>query len=86
MTKNSKKKLPEFQSLDKLVEFFDSHDLGDYLEQMPEVHFEVAIKRKPHLFVLDDKLAKELTKIARAKQISSEALINDWLKEKIEEQ
>ncbi|MGQ9630092.1 MAG: hypothetical protein ACUVXI_07215 [bacterium] len=38
------KNLPHFGSLDELVEFFDSHDLGEYWDQMPEVDFEVDIK------------------------------------------
>ena len=36
-----KKKLPKFDSLDELTEFFDENDMGDYLEDMPEVNFEV---------------------------------------------
>lgn len=34
--------LPRFDSIDHLVEFFDTHDMGDYAAQMPEAHFEVA--------------------------------------------
>ena len=49
--------MPHFASLDELVEFFDTHDLGEYWDQMPEAHFEVDIKRKTHLFVINDGLA-----------------------------
>lgn len=38
--------LPHFDDIDHLVEFFDTHDMGDYADQMPEVHFEVAPKRE----------------------------------------
>jgi hypothetical protein len=38
--------LPRFDTLDKLVDFFDTHDMGDYAAQMPEAHFEVAPKRE----------------------------------------
>lgn len=40
-----KQKLPEFESIEELVEFFDGNDLGDYLESMDEVEFEVEIQR-----------------------------------------
>jgi hypothetical protein len=83
MAKSKSKNLPRFRSLDELVEFFENHDFGDYLAQMPEVEFEVDIKRKTHLFTLDDELARKLTKIAKAKHISSAALIHEWLREKI---
>lgn len=44
MNKNTLSKLPKFASIDKLVGLFDTHDMGDYLEDLPEVHFEVDIQ------------------------------------------
>ena len=81
----AKGKLPNFKSLDELVEFFDAHDLGEYLDEMPEEHFDVDIKKKIHLFALDSEIADELTKIAKLRHTSSEMLINTWLKDKIQE-
>lgn len=46
MAGSRSKKLPSFRSVDELVEFFDSHDMGDYWERMPEVEFEVNLNRK----------------------------------------
>jgi len=86
MAKSKAKSLPQFRSLDELVEFFDSHDLGEYLDQMPEVDFEVDIKRKVHLIALDAELADKLTAIARSRHTSPEALVNAWVREKILEQ
>jgi 3-methyladenine DNA glycosylase AlkC len=86
MAKNKTKKLPEFKSLDDLVEFFDSQDLGDFWEDLPEAKFDVNIKSKKHLFTLDDDVAKKLTQIAKNKQISSQSLINQWIKESIRKQ
>ena len=85
MAKSKPKTLPHLRSLDKLVRFFDTHDLGEYWDEMPEAHFEVDIKRRTHLFALDAELADKLTEIAKSKQISSDSLINAWLKEKIQE-
>ncbi len=45
MAEDKPRKMPRFASLDELVDFFDTHDMGEYLDQMPEVHFEVDIKR-----------------------------------------
>ena len=82
MVKSKTKSLPDFGSLDELVEFFDSHDLGEYLDQMPEANFEVDIKRKV-LIALDAELADKLSEIARSRQTSPEALINAWVREKV---
>jgi len=86
MTKSKSKNLPRFRSIDELVKFFDTHDLGEYWTEMPEAHFEVDIQRKTHLFALDAELANKLTEISKSRKISSEVLINAWLKEKIQEQ
>lgn len=86
MAENETKRLPNFGSLDEMVEFFDSHDMGEYFDQMPEVEFEVDIKRRVYLVTLDLDLADKLAQIAKSKQLSSEDLVNMWIREKILEQ
>jgi len=86
MAKSKSRPMPTFTSLDKLVEFFDTHDMGEYWDDMPEVHFDIDIKRRTHLFALDDDLANRVTEIARAKRVPSKTLINEWLREKVLEQ
>lgn len=83
MVESKLKSIPQSASLDELVEFFDTHDLGEYWEQMPEAHFEVDIKKRRHLFALDEELANKLTEIALSRQVPSAVLINSWLREKI---
>lgn len=85
MARAKYKIVPHFRSLDELVEFFDTQDMGDYLKEMPEAKFDVNIKRRTHLFALDAELAGKLTEIAKSKQTSTELLINAWLKEKIQQ-
>lgn len=85
MKKSKSKKFPRFSSIEELVEFFDTHDLGDYLDQMPEAHFDIDIKKRRHTFAIDGEIANKLTELAKSKGIPSEALINLWLKEKVEE-
>jgi hypothetical protein len=83
MAESKSKNLPRFRSLDELVEFFDTHDLGEYWNEMPEAHFEVDLKRRTHLVAIDAELVDKLTEIARSRHTSSEELINSWLREKI---
>ncbi len=86
MASSESKSVPQSHSLDELVEFFESSDLGEYLEDLPEAHFDIDIQRRIHIFALDEDLAKRLTAIAREKQMPSKTLINEWLREKILEQ
>lgn len=86
MVANEAKRFPKFETIDEMVEFFDNQDLGDYIDQMPEVDFEVDIKRRVYTIILDIDLAETLTEIARSRQISSEELVNTWVREKVLEQ
>jgi hypothetical protein len=81
VAKSKSKTLPKFETLDKLVEFLETHDTTEYLDQIPEVHFDIDIKKRTHLVALDEDLANEVTEIAESKKTSSEALINSWIKE-----
>ena len=84
MARNTSKSLPKFESLDELVEFFDTHDMGEYWDQMPEAHFDINIKTKKHLVAIDEEIVPRLDEIAKSKKVSSVRLINTWLREKIE--
>ncbi len=83
MPESSSQGLSPNATLDELVEFFDTHDMGDHLEDMPEAEFAVNLKSKKHLIALEGEIAVRLTEIARTRQVSAEALVNSWLKEKI---
>jgi hypothetical protein len=85
MNANKKDDLPQTGSLDDLVEFFDTHDMGDDWDQMPEADFDINLRRRKHLVALDDDLAGKVAKIARSRHVSSESLINSLLREKLTE-
>jgi CopG antitoxin of type II toxin-antitoxin system len=83
MVRSKSKTLPKFESLDELVEFFDTHDMGEYWDEMPEASFDINIKKRKHLVAIDEEIIPKLNEIAKSKKVSSEKLINSWLKEKI---
>ncbi len=86
MVESETRRLPDFESIDEMVEFFDNQDLGDYLDQMPEIDFEVDIKRRVFAVALEIELADKLTEIAKSRHVSSEELVNAWVREKVLEQ
>lgn len=83
MAENNSKKLPSFTSLDELVEFFDTHDMGEYEEDLPEADFEVDLRKKTHLVAIDEETNNRLTEIAEQERTPAESLVNTWLKEKL---
>ena len=73
----------EFKSLAEAAEFWDTHSIADYEEQFKEVKFDVNIKYSRILIALEKEISKGITKVAMEKGISSETLVNLWLKEKL---
>jgi len=86
MAENSSSPLPKFGSVQELVGYFETHDLGDYLDHMPEVHFDVDIRKRTYLFEIEEDLARKLHAIAREKHVPAEQLVNVWLREKLVEE
>ena len=83
MAENDSQKLPSFASLDELVEFFDSRDMGEYEEDLPEAHLDIELRKKTHLVAIDEETNNRLTETAEQEQTPAESLVNSWLKEKL---
>ncbi len=67
----SKNKLPDFGSIDELVRFFDTHDMSEYQEELPETHFEVDIKKQCFLISVNEELMKKLSEVAGAQHTTT---------------
>lgn len=82
MAENRPTGLPRFHSTRDLIEFFETHDMGEYWDHLPEAHFEVDLKRRRRLVAIDEDLMNKLSEIATARHVSVEVLIDSWLREK----
>ena len=87
--KNDKNKqqdnIPEkFDSIEAAAKFWDSHDVTDYFDLTNNVS-DVKIKLTRKYFRIEQNLAQKISKEAHKKGISTEALINLWLQEKLTE-
>jgi len=85
MLKSKKKKLPDFKTTEEFIEFFENNDMSDYLDEMEEAQFEVDLKSIVYQVTLDMQMSHKLKEIAKEKKTSTENLITEWVKEKIEE-
>ena len=86
MAENSASKHMPFNSVDELVEYFDAgNDMSEYLDSMPEVHFDVDIKSRRYLIEIEAELLSKLTRIAREREVSTEDLVDSWLRERVEQ-
>jgi len=71
------------RSYKELSEFWDSHNLGEYWEQLRPAEFEVDIQSQATYYPLEANLSADLRSIARKKGISPEVLLNLWVREKV---
>ena len=83
MKENKQKKLPEFESNQDVIDFFENNDLGEY--ELAETDFEVNLKRNHYLVSVDEDLMNKLLEVAKEQQVSVEMLLHSCLKEKLGE-
>jgi len=75
----------EFATIEEAAEFWDNHDLTDYLEYTrPVKNIRCRIERRQRLVALEPSLARRLSKAARQRGITSEALVHLWLSERLQ--
>lgn len=85
-SKAARDELPEhFESIEQAADFWESHDLTEYSDVLEEVDFQVDMQRRRHLVALDPELAEKLAVEAHKRGLSTETLINLWLRDKLEE-
>ncbi|HLW68050.1 MAG TPA: CopG family antitoxin [Gemmataceae bacterium] len=74
-----KSNLPKCDSIQELAEFWDTHDITDFDDELEEVVEPVFIRRKAVEIKLMPSEAKAVQRLAKAKGISSEELIRTWV-------
>jgi len=76
--------IPETDSIDKLAEFWDSHDVTDVEDNLEEVPGSVFQRSGDAVAVpLTPAEREALRKIAAARGLEEAALIHEWVKEKL---
>ena len=78
--------IPEFETLEEIAEFWDSHSTADYDNVTHKVHFEVRLRHgngHSHRVNLLPELGETLEALADSRGVSLETLVNVWLTEKV---
>ena len=79
-------KLPDFRSEEEAAEFFDTHDLADYWDDMIPVKdavVEVEVEKKQVSLRLPLPVIEKLKTLASSEGISYQMLIQRWILEKL---
>lgn len=83
--KKSRLKDPLVQSYADLGEYWSGQDLGEIWEETEPAQFEVEIQSERRYYPVELDLSKRIAETARKKGVSSEILVNIWLKEKMDQ-
>ena len=77
-------KLPQFETLDELVDFWETHDFTDYLDVLEEIDLDT-LPTKPavlHIPLEAEPLAK-LAQLAAAQGLTPSGLVRSWIEERL---
>jgi hypothetical protein len=78
-----KPRLPRTDSIKKLAEFWDSHDLTEFEDELEEVTEPVFVRPTTIKVPLEAHEAEAIERMARAKGVSQEELVRAWVVEKV---
>lgn len=75
----------DLRQLSDVIEYLDTHDIGDELDGVPKVHFEINLPPRQRRYALNTELSEQLGQIARQRGVPAEDLLNQWVREKAAE-
>lgn len=85
MENESKTTISQTTTLEEIADFGDSHSPEDYPEQVYVVEAQFDLSDELDTAVqIDPDLMRKLRRIARARQISTQTLINLWLQQQLD--
>jgi len=80
MTRN---KLPQIDSIQALAQFWDTHDVTDFDDELEEVDDTVFDREKVVTVHLKAEDAEVVNRLAKAKGVDDAELIREWVAEKV---
>ena len=78
-----KSKLPQTDSIEKLSEFWDTHDSTDFDDELEEVAEPVFVRGTSIKVPLEPGEVEAVERMANAKGVSREELIRAWVMQKL---
>lgn len=80
---NPPKKIPQTDSISELAQFWDTHDLTDFEEELEEVEGPVFESGATITLHLDSAEAATVKRLAESRGLSDTDLVHQWVAEKI---
>jgi len=78
-----KSRLPKTDSIRKLAEFWNSHDLTDFEDELEEVAEPIFVGGAALKVPLEPRELQAVAQLAQAKGVSREELVRGWVRQKL---
>ncbi len=73
------------RTIEEMAEFWDTHSLADYEDQIYEVEMTFDPAARHTWIGVEPELLAELRDIAHKRRISTQTLVNVWLRQRVDE-
>ncbi|MEW5988821.1 MAG: CopG family antitoxin [Chloroflexota bacterium] len=72
-----------FDTYEGVAAWFDASDMADYEQQLTPIEFHFDLRKDRDWVELEHSLAQMIRKLAQERGISTRALVNQWLYERV---
>jgi predicted DNA binding CopG/RHH family protein len=79
----STKKIPQFDSIQEMAHFWDTHDLTDFEDELEEVNEPVFMRETVVKIHLPKDEVETVNKMAKSQGVEYTDLIREWVLEKV---
>jgi hypothetical protein len=80
---NKKSSLSQSTSYEEMAAFWDTHSLADFEDETYEVEIEFDASAGSNSIHIELELLNDLRKVARKRHVSTQTLVNLWLRERL---
>jgi len=71
------------RSYEELSDYWDTHSLADHWDETSPAEFELDVQSSALYFPVDRLIADKLRAVAASHGVSTETLLNQWLRERV---
>ena len=85
MAENRVSSISQARTLEEMADFWDTHSLADFDDQTHEVEMTFDPSARRSVVGIETELMAEIRRIAKERQVSTQTLVNMWLRQRVDQ-
>ena len=77
--------ISQARTLEEMADFWDTHSLADFEDQTHEVEVTFDPSARRSVVGIETELMAEIRRIAKERQVSTQTLVNVWLRQRVDQ-